>query len=308
MNSPVIAHAQEGPQEFAFTDAHFDLLRKLVGKYAGISLNETKRQLVYGRLARRIRAMNLSGFDAYCDLVRDEASTEVENFINAITTNLTSFFRENHHFECLAQQVVPMLLKTNAASRRIRVWSAGCSTGEEPYSIAMTLLEALGNNSGWDVKVLATDIDSNVVATAAAGIYPTNRQQGLGEARLKRWFTTAGGGPGNLRLKDEVRSLIRFAPLNLMEQWPFKGPFDVIFCRNVAIYFDKPTQSRLWARFAELLTPEGHLCIGHSERVAGPAEQMLRPVGVTAYRRQSSGEMPPATSNFPTIQEEGTRS
>lgn len=283
MNSPVIAHAQEMPQEYAFSDAHFDLLRKLVAKYAGISLNETKRQLVYGRLARRIRAMNLPGFDTYCDLVRHEGSAEIENFINAITTNLTSFFREQHHFECLAQQVVPMLLKTNAASRRIRVWSAGCSTGEEPYSIAMTLLDALGNNAGWDVKILATDIDSNVVATAAAGIYPANRQQGLGEARLKRWFTSAGDGAGNLRVKDEVRSLIRFAPLNLMEPWPFKGPFDVIFCRNVVIYFDKETQVRLFGRYADVLARHGYLFIGHSETMFGTCTR-FNLIGRTTYR------------------------
>lgn len=283
MNSPVIAHAQEMPQEYAFSDAHFDLLRKLVAKYAGISLNETKRQLVYGRLARRIRAMNLPGFDTYCDLVRHEGSAEIENFINAITTNLTSFFREQHHFECLAQQVVPMLLKTNAASRRIRVWSAGCSTGEEPYSIAMTLLDALGNNAGWDVKILATDIDSNVVATAAAGIYPANRQQGLGEARLKRWFTSAGDGAGNLRVKDEVRSLIRFAPLNLMEPWPFKGPFDVIFCRNVVIYFDKETQARLFGRYADVLARHGYLFIGHSETMFGTCTR-FNLIGRTTYR------------------------
>ena len=283
MNSPATVQVLEAPQEYAFTDVHFDLVRTLIGKYAGISLNDTKRQLVYRRLARRLRAMNLSSFDAYCDLVRDEGSAEIENFINAITTNLTAFFREHHHFEWLAQQVVPTLLKTNAASRSIRIWSAGCSTGEEPYSIAMTMLEALGNNTGWDVKVLATDIDSNVVSTAAAGIYPAHRQQGIGEARLKRWFTTAGGGAGNLRIKDEVRSLVRFAPLNLMEQWPFKGPFDVIFCRNVVIYFDKETQGRLFGRYAEVLARHGYLFIGHSETMFGTCTR-FDAKGQTTYR------------------------
>lgn len=283
MNSSAAAQSVDAPQEYAFTDAHFDLLRKLVGKYAGISLNDTKRQLVYGRLARRIRAMNLSGFDAYCELVRDEDSPEIENFINAITTNLTSFFRENHHFECLAQQVVPTLLKTNAASRRIRIWSAGCSTGEEPYSIAMTLHEALAGVQGWDVKILATDIDSNVVATAAAGVYPANRQQGVSEARMKRFFTGAGGASGNMRLKDEVRSMIRFAPLNLMEQWPFKGPFDVIFCRNVVIYFDKETQGRLFGRYADVLARHGYLFIGHSETMFGTCTRFDL-IGRTTYR------------------------
>ena len=283
MNSLATMHALDTIQEYTFTDAHFDLLRKLVGKYAGISLNDTKRQLVYGRLARRIRAMNLSGFDAYCALVRNEDSDEIENFVNAITTNLTSFFREHHHFEYLAQHVVPMLLRTNAASRRIRVWSAGCSSGEEPYSIAMTLLDALGSHCDWDIKVLATDIDSNVVATAAAGIYPPNRQQGLSETQLKRWFTSAGGGSKNLRVKDEVRRLIRFAPLNLMHPWPFKGPLDVVFCRNVVIYFDKPTQKRLFARYADVLATHGYLFVGHSETMFGTSTRFDL-IGRTTYR------------------------
>lgn len=277
------APAGESTQEYRFTDAHFNQLRALVGKYAGISLNDTKRQLVYGRLARRIRALGLHGFDAYCDLVSDADSVEIEEFINAITTNLTSFFRENHHFECLAQTVVPELLKTNAASRRIRVWSAGCSTGEEPYSIAMTLLEALGGKNGWDVKILATDIDSNVVATASAGVYPANRQQGVGDARLKRWFAPSAGPGGALRVKDEVRELIRFAPLNLMGEWAFKGPFDVIFCRNVVIYFDKATQGRLFGRYADVLARHGYLFIGHSETMFGNCDR-FELYGRTIYR------------------------
>lgn len=279
----VEAPASESTQEYRFTDTHFNQLRALVSKYAGISLNETKRQLVYGRLARRIRALGLNGFDAYCDLVGAADSVEIEEFINAITTNLTSFFRENHHFEFLAQTVVPELLKTNAASRRIRVWSAGCSTGEEPYSIAMTLLEALGGKNGWDVKILATDIDSSVVATASAGVYPANRQQGVGDSRLKRWFTPSAGPGGAMRVKDEVRDLIRFAPLNLMGEWPFKGPFDVIFCRNVVIYFDKATQGRLFGRYADVLARHGYLFIGHSETMFGSCDR-FELYGRTIYR------------------------
>lgn len=283
MTSHALARVAEGPQDYAFNDTHFEVLRELVGKYAGISLNDSKRQLLYGRVARRIRVMQLSGFDEYCALVRDAHSTEIESFINAVTTNLTSFFRENHHFECLAHSVVPMLLKANADSQRIRVWSAGCSTGEEPYSIAMTLLEALGTNSGWDIKILATDIDSEVVATAAAGIYPLDRQHGLDAARLKRFFTAAGGGSGKLRVRDEVRGMVRFAPLNLMEQWPFSGPFDAIFCRNVVIYFDQPSQGQLFGRYADVLTRHGYLFIGHSETLFGTCSR-FDPLGRTVYR------------------------
>ena len=283
MSSQALARLAEGPQDYAFSDTHFEVLRELVGKYTGISLNDTKRQLLYGRLARRIRTMHLSGFDEYCALVGDAHSTEIENFINAVTTNLTSFFRENHHFECLAHSVVPMLLKTNADHRRMRLWSAGCATGEEPYSIAMTLLEALGSNSGWDIKILATDIDSEVVATAAAGIYPVNRQHGIDDARRKRFFTDAGGGSGKLRVTDEVRGMVRFAPLNLMQQWPFKGPFDAIFCRNVVIYFDQASQGQLFGRYADVLACHGYLFIGHSETMFGSYSR-FRPLGRTVYR------------------------
>lgn len=283
MNSPALGNALDTAQEFVFTDEHFDLLRQLVKQYAGISLNDTKRQLVYGRLARRIRVMNLPGFDDYCALVRNEDSTEIESFINAITTNLTSFFRESHHFDYLAQQVVPTLLQQNAASRRIRIWSAGCSSGEEPYSIAMTLLDALGSHCDWDIKVLATDIDSNMVATAAAGIFPPNRQQGLSDAHLRRWFVSAGGGSHNLRVKDEIRRLIRFAPLNLVAHWPFRGPFDAVFCRNVVIYFDKQTQSQLFTRYADVLAGHGYLFIGHSETMLGTCTRFDL-IGRTTYR------------------------
>ena len=194
---------------------------------------------------------------------------------------MTSFFRENHHFEYLAQTVVPDLQRRNAGTRRIRIWSAGCSTGEEPYSIAMTVLEALGERSDWDVKILATDIDSNVVATAAAGVYPEHRQQGINEARRKRWFTADRGGP--VQAKSAVRDIIRFAQLNLMGDWPFKGPFDAIFCRNVAIYFDKASQGRLFHRYADVLANHGRLFIGHSETMFSTCDRFDL-IGHTTYR------------------------
>jgi chemotaxis protein methyltransferase CheR len=270
-------------REFHFTDAHFNQLRKLVTRHAGIQLNDSKRQLVYSRLMRRIRALGLSGFDEYCELVAREDSGEIEDFVNAITTNLTSFFRENHHFEFLAHSALPAWQRANARSRRLRLWSAGCSTGEEPYSIAMTVLDALGANHGWDVKVLATDIDSSVLAQAASAVYAANRQQGIGEARLRRWFTTSGCAQGEARAKDELRDIIRFAPLNLLGEWPFAGPFDGIFCRNVVIYFDKPTQGRLFNRYADKLAPHGNLFIGHSESMFGTCTRFDL-IGRTIYR------------------------
>ncbi len=274
---------QESTQEYQFTDAHFNRLRERVRRHAGIHLNDSKRQLVYGRLSRRIRALGLSGFDAYCALLDDEGGDEIEDFVNAITTNLTSFFREKHHFDFLAATTLAQAQRANQSRRRLRIWSAGCSTGEEPYSIAMTVLETLGPNHHWDVKILATDIDSNVLATAAAGIYAPNRQQGVGDARLKRWFSADGCPPAHLRAKAELRDIIRFAPLNLLGEWQFKGPFDAIFCRNVVIYFDKPTQGRLFERFAGMLASHGNLFIGHSETMFGSCTR-FELIGRTTYR------------------------
>ena len=182
---------QEEENGFNLTDGDFNFIRSLVSEETGIVLSDAKRNLVYGRLSRRIRALGLSDFNSYCSILKDRNNDEIVNFINAITTNLTSFFRENHHFEFLAKTAIPKLLETNASRRRIRIWSAGCSTGEEPYSIAMTLRENIPNIESWDVKILATDLDSNVLATAAAGIYARDRVTGIAAARQKKWFTTS---------------------------------------------------------------------------------------------------------------------
>ena len=277
------ANAASNAHEFEFDDRHFDLLRKLVAEQAGIALNDSKRELVYGRLARRIRALGLSGFDDYCDLLSAGSDDELPEFINAITTNLTSFFRENHHFETLAKTALPEAMRANAGSRRLRLWSAGCSTGEEPYSMAMAMLENVPNANAWDIRILATDIDSNVVSRAQGGVYTESRLQGLSDARRKRWFTTEGCAPGELKVKSELAEIIRFAPLNLMHEWPFKGPFDFIFCRNVVIYFDKPTQHALFHRFEPILARHGYLFIGHSESMFG-ANTKFELIGQTTYR------------------------
>ncbi|MEQ8660016.1 MAG: protein-glutamate O-methyltransferase CheR [Gammaproteobacteria bacterium] len=269
--------------EYEFHDGHFNLLRKLVAEHAGIALNDSKRELVYGRLARRIRALGLAGFDDYCRLLREDRDAEMIEFVNAITTNLTAFFRENHHFEFLAATAIPQFLAANATSRRLRIWSAGCSTGEEPYSIAMTLLETVPHAAQWDIRILATDIDSNVVATAARGVYAEARMAGVSDERRRRWFSADAGQPGHVSVKDEVRELIRFAPLNLMREWPFKGPFDAVFCRNVVIYFDKPTQHTLFKRYEQMIARHGYLFIGHSESMFG-AQTAFELIGRTTYR------------------------
>lgn len=256
-------------------------------KLAGITLSDAKRELVYGRIARRIRALRLADFDDYCALLASNPEQELGSFINAMTTNLTSFFREEHHFKFLRETLVPHWLKTRGANPHIKVWSAGCSTGEEPYSIAMTLLEALPNSATRNLEILASDIDTDVLATAASGVYPIDRVQGIEIARLKRWFRRGKGANENkAKTVPELQAPIQFMQVNLMEQWPVTAPVDLIFCRNVVIYFDKPTQRRLFQRFADLLAPDGHLIIGHSETLYGVSDAFDL-VGRTIYRKSA---------------------
>jgi chemotaxis protein methyltransferase CheR len=271
-----------GPQ---LGDAEFDFIRHVVGENAGIVLGPNKRQLVQGRLARRLRELGLPSYEAYCEYLRDAGPEELVGLINAITTNVTSFFRENHHFEALAKFMLPEAMKRNAASRRLRIWSAGCSTGEEPHCIAMVAGEVLPASPRYDFKILATDIDSDVVAAATSGIYPLDRMSSVTPERLKRFFQKGGGDQAGCAIaKSELKNMITFRTLNLLHAWPMKGPFDVIFCRNVMIYFDQPTREKLVSRFSELLAPGGYLCIGHSESIhAGTAPFKL--VGKTIYRR-----------------------
>lgn len=268
--------------EFELTDKDFDFVVRFIAEHAGISLTQAKRQMVYGRLVRRLRALGLQQFSDYCALLEDPDSGEVENFVNALTTNLTAFFREPHHFEFLAQELLPRLVNERP-QRRIRVWSAGCSTGEEPYSLAMVLAENLP--ASWDIRILATDLDSNVISTASAGVYPLERLGKLEAARMKRWFLQGKGrNTGMVKVRPALRKLITFRQLNLLGSWPMQQAFDVIFCRNVVIYFTKDTQRGLFNRFADQLHPDGHLFVGHSESLFKVCER-FRPLGGTIYQR-----------------------
>jgi chemotaxis protein methyltransferase CheR len=269
-------------REFQLSDREFDEIRRLVREHTGIALAASKRELVYSRLVRRLRRLSLPTFAAYLELLGRGEPAELEEFTNAITTNLTSFFREGHHFEFLADTVLPALEERNAGTRRLRIWSAGCSTGEEPYSIAIALREMPGRFRGWDVRILATDVDSQVLAHAQAGEYRVERFEKMADARRGRWFDEAR--PGILTASAALTSLITFRQLNLMDRWPFKGPFDAIFCRNVVIYFDKETQRGLFERMAEVQREGDHLFIGHSESLFKVCDR-YQPIGRTIYRK-----------------------
>jgi chemotaxis protein methyltransferase CheR len=277
-------NTQAAEREFELTDSEFKRLRELVHARTGIALSDAKRELVYGRLARRLRKLRLTSFAEYCELVERAGSEELEELTNAITTNLTSFFRENYHFEQLAAEALPQAESTRSAARRLRLWSAGCSTGEEPYSLAVVMRETLAHLNHWDIKLLATDIDSKVVATAAEGVYGAERFKGVSAQRVKDWFPQASGRPGFLEASAGLKALITFKQLNLLDSWPMKGPFDIIFCRNVVIYFDKATQRRLFDRMADLQEPGGWLFIGHSENLHNVTSR-YKLVGRTVYRK-----------------------
>lgn len=281
-----MAAVSRKPKAFEFTDQDFERLRELVYRHTGIRMADNRKDLIYGRLSRRLRALGLSSFRDYCRLIdRGDDPEELEAFRNAVTTNLTAFFREAHHFDYLAKELLPQLAREKGAERKLRTWSAGCSSGEEPYTLAMVIHESLPDLPTWDVKILATDIDSNVLRKAEEGVYDIQAIQRVLGPRLKRWFLR-GTGPfeGKARVKGELKALIDFRKMNLMEAWPMKGPFDFVFCRNVLIYFDKPTQQKLFDRFASVLVPQGHLFIGHSE---SPMEltDRFELIGRSIYRR-----------------------
>jgi chemotaxis protein methyltransferase CheR len=274
-------------ERLQFTDADFAVIADLAMRDFGLHLTVAKRDLVYSRLLKRLRSLGLDHFRDYCTLLTSQkGESERMAMLSALTTNVTHFFREEHHFKLLREVALPPLIKAAREGGRVRIWSAGCSAGQEPYSLAFTLLNLCPEAAKLNLRILATDVDSEILAKAKSGIYPEEERKAIPDT-MRKYIEPAGAG--HFTIGAAARELITFGRLNLIENWPISGPFQVIFCRNVAIYFDKPTQARLWARFGELVSPNGHLCIGHSERVAGPAEQMFRAVGVTAYQRAASG-------------------
>lgn len=267
-------------REFHFTAADFERVRKLIYKHAGISLAPIKQDMVYSRLARRLRALGMSSFDQYLAHLENGNEAEWETFVNALTTNLTSFFRESHHFEMLQKQLIGI------DHRPIKVWCSAAATGEEPYTLAITACEAFGSLTP-PVQILASDIDTNVLKTAERGIYPLERLERLHPERLRKFFLKgAGAQAGFVRVRPELQKLITYARVNLLDyRWPMvKGPFDVMFCRNVMIYFDKPTQYQILKKFAPLLQRDGLLYAGHSESFLHAAD-LFRSLGRTVYER-----------------------
>jgi len=278
-----------GSSEFVLTDRDFERIRERVYRIAGISLSDAKRTLVVSRLTKIVRALRLSGFSAYIDHLEAGARAEDEqDFVNALTTNLTRFFREDHHFDHLESFVAGLVARPLRYGRggrpRLRIWSAGCSTGQEPYTVAMSLLAAFPDLRRWDFRILATDIDTNVLTKAQTGMYPASEISGLSAQRAKLFDRSAAG---EVVVPEAARDLVAFRMLNLIGEWPMKGPFDAILCRNVAIYFDKPTQGRLFDRLGTMLAPDGFLYIGHSENLQAVSEG-YRLVGKTIYQLKTN--------------------
>jgi chemotaxis protein methyltransferase CheR len=272
-------------REFTLGESEFQFLIKLAYEKTGIVITAQKRDMLYNRLARRLRALRIADFATYCTLLQSSAGEEeIGHLVNAITTNLTHFFREMHHFEHLRNEVLaPMAQQAHTVHGRprLRIWSSACSSGMEPYSIAMVMRAAIPNLNEWDARILATDIDSNMLAQGKAGEYPAGNLSAI-PTEYKQHITTQ---ESHIHMDQALRDLIAFRQLNLLEPWPMKGPFDAIFCRNVVIYFDKMTKKSLFTRMADMLRPGGWMYIGHSETMQDINTTQFRLIGRTIYQK-----------------------
>lgn len=270
--------------EFPMTDADFRVIASTLREEAGISLAPTKGPLVYSRLTKRLRALKMRTFKQYCAHLESKGGKEErKQLMMALTTNVTYFFREPHHFETLKNDVLPPLIRKAKSGGRVRIWSAGCSNGQEPYSIAMTLLSLMPDAAKYDIKILATDIDERMITHCRSGVYSDSIVKVVPD-HLKSKYFSKNDADNSWSISSEVQKVISFKELNLLRPWPIRGTFDVIFCRNVVIYFDEETQQPLWGRFASVMAPESWIMIGHSERITGPSEPMFESKGVTTYQ------------------------
>ncbi len=269
------------------TEKQFCEISDMVRGICGINLHDGKKELIKARLTKRLRALNMNCFGEYIEYVKNETDgIELTQMLDALSTNLTSFFREPDHFDHLAGKVIADIAAASERNgRRLRIWSAGCSSGEEPYSLAITVREAISNINDWDAKILATDISTRMLQRAKAGLYGDNRIRTVSPQLRQKYFDCVETRPQRVyKVRQDLQNMIHFARLNLMDPWPMRGSFDAIFCRNVMIYFDKPTQDRLVNRFWDLLRPGGTLFIGHSESLTGTTHK-FRYVKPTVYQK-----------------------
>lgn len=283
---PLLADADA--TERRLSTPHFNLIRRLALQEAGITIAEHKRSMVARRLSRRLNALGLSNFEDYCTLLCSEfRDREIQPMVNALTTNKTDFFRESHHFDHLADVSLPAFTsRSRNMQKRLRIWSAGCSTGQEPYTIAMTMIRSVACLDTYDARILATDIDTEVLAKAERGSYTLSELQGIPHHLRNSFFSAVPRQDGAFRAAPELRGLVAFRQLNLHGPWPMKGPFDAIFCRNVVIYFDHAHQCRLFDRMADMLAPDGYLYVGHSESLFRVTTR-FQSVGHSIYRKTS---------------------
>ncbi|WIY27769.1 CheR family methyltransferase [Parasedimentitalea psychrophila] len=276
-----------GVGQFSLSDQDFDAIAKFAHKNFGLALSSNKKPLVSSRLSRRLNKLKVQNFNKYlASLDAPGGEGERSELLSLLTTNVTQFFRESHHFDTLRNDVLPPLIEKARSGGRVRLWSAGCSNGQEPYSIAMVLHKLCPEAGRLDIKILGTDIDPVVVRTAQAAQYPADEL-----AQIPAEYRVKGDSGADNKMPEVIRSRVSFGVLNLIEPFPFRGKFDAIFCRNVAIYFDTPTQQKVWAAFQASLNPNGYLFIGHSERMSGPAATQLKTAGITTYINSSAGTL-----------------
>ena len=287
VNTTFTNHSSVGATEYTLSEQEFRTIARTLLDEAGIYLSDDKKSLVYARLAKRLRKLGISSFGEYCTLIESKEGTEERRaMLAALTTNVTHFFREAHHFKHLKETVLPPLLNDAKTGGKVRIWSAGCSNGQEPYSIALTILELLPEASSLDVKILATDIDPNMLQDGRQGRYEERTFHSLPPGLLEKYFQKDTEATSTFYTANaELKKLVSFKELNLIAPtWPMKGKFDVIFCRNVVIYFQMDTQAVIWQRYADHLNPEGYLYTGHSERISGQASDRFTGDGITTYK------------------------
>jgi chemotaxis protein methyltransferase CheR len=283
MPSPSLSQPVRSTGDYPFTDHDFAQIARIAHERYGLFLQPSKKTLVYSRLTKRLRALDLPDFESYCRfLTSQQAGDEQSHLLSALTTNVTHFFREAHHFHDLRSRILPTLVEKARAGTPIRIWSAACSAGQEAFSIAAVLRKHVPDLAKLDIRILGTDIDPQMIQKARHARYEADQLAAIPDEYRAIMVTGSGA---DFQIVPDIQAMITFGELNLIENWPMRRKFHVIFCRNAAIYFDKDTQSRLWQRFADILHEGGQLMIGHSERVAGPAAALFRTVGITTYER-----------------------